>query len=258
MEFETGEHGRRERTGIVLKLLDISPRLCYHESSNPNDSHKQEAVMGRQTRFFATSVDLEELLGAVVEKGGRLLNHYGEEIAFDVALDFIRSYYAGEITHLYPPTASPDVVRRRVSAIAIPDAVLVIGKSLDGTPYIDQMNSEVIEFSMNSRSTASIPKRPTADPLPAIENGYECGRFWYERVGFDRERVESYLKPHEKELTKLFNFIHRYIRKNYRINTTKSEYIGPDAYKAYQNGTFVPCQGQYRYIFEEDSEKSAQ
>lgn len=211
--------------------------------------------MGRQTRFFATPADLAELLGAIVGEGGRLLNHYGEEISFDDAMNLIRSYYAGEIKHIYPPYAPPDVVRRRVYAIAIPDAVLVWGQRSDGTKYIDQSDSEVIEFSMNGRWSPPVMPRPTADPLPAIENGYEYGRFWYSKEGFDRERVEWYLKPHEKELTRLFNFIHRYIRKNYRINTTRSEYIGPDAFKAYHNGTYVPCQGQYRHIFEENSEQ---
>lgn len=212
--------------------------------------------MGRQTRFFATPVDLEELLSAIVKKGGVLLNHYGEEITLEVAMELIRSYYAGEIELIYPPKASPEVVRRRVDAIAIPNAQLAIGHSKSGTPYLDQSNSEVIEFSMNGRWSPPYSPRPTADPLPAIENGYECGRFWYAKEGFDRDSGVWVPKPHEKELTKLFNFIHRTIRKTYRMDTSRSEYIGPDAYKGYLNGTYVPCQGYYRYIFFEDSDTS--
>ncbi len=212
--------------------------------------------MGRQTRFFATPVDLEELLSAIVEKGGRLLNRYGEEIAFDVAIDLIRSYYAGEINEIYPPKALPDILKSRIDAIAIPDAVIVIAHSNDGEPFLDRCDSEVIEFSMNRRVTLPYSPRPTADPLPAIENGYEYGRFWYTKEGFDGERCEWVPKPHEKELTKLFNFIHRTIRKNYRIDTNHSEYIGPDAYEAYLNGTFVPCQGYIRYIFPADCDTS--
>ena len=212
--------------------------------------------MGRQTRFFATPVDLEELFSAIVEKGGVLLNHYGEEITLEVAMELIRGYYTGEIVEIYPPKASADIVRRKVDAVAIPNAQLVIGYSKDGEPFLDQSNSEVIEFSMNRRWCPPYSPRPTADPLPAIENGYECGRFWYAKEGFDRERCEWVPKPHEKELTKLFNFIHRTICKTYRMDTSRSEYIGPDAYKGYLDGTFVPCAGNLRYIFPADSETS--
>lgn len=205
--------------------------------------------MGRQTRFFATQVDWAELLGYVISKGGRLLNRMGEELSLEEAVGFMGAYIAGE----YPDLTSLEVWKRLVDSIAISDAVMVYGRTTEGRRYVDQSASEVIEVRVGRKTTPNVDHRPTADPLPTIENAYKSGRLWYEKNGFDLEKTEWYVKPHEKELARLFNSIHRYIRKNYRIDTQKSDYIGPHAYQYYSEGAFFPYSGQYRLYFEENT-----
>ncbi len=79
-----------------------------------------------------------------------------------------------------------------------------------------------------------------------VENGFEHGRFWYtaEFLGTDGEKNKK-----AEALDKLFNSLKKYIKTNFILSKDKFAYIGPDAYKKYLLGTFVPCSGKNPILF---------
>ena len=168
--------------------------------------------MGRQIRFHIVQEDANELINFIYSKGGIIINENenGAEASEDELLHIMdKKYFVGKD-------------RAPSWCVKLPNSNIV------SNPYnaalIICSNSEVLELS-----------------FPDIRNGesplYDVGRIWYEKYAF--ENGAWYLKEHESELTKLYNSINYYIRKNYRLSVDKFSYIGKYAYELYKSGKII-------------------
>lgn len=163
--------------------------------------------MGRQICFFITNEDLKELEKHIKSKGGSFVNKKNEEV---------------------------QSVENGQGYIVFPDSKLFYWEnyqihSFKKDKIIDQSASDIIVFTNCSLSQNC-----------KVINGYEHGRFWYDTSYYDNE---GRIVKKNKKLTEFFNALKRYITKNYKISEDKWWYIGPDAYKEYLKGSFVPCSG---------------
>lgn len=163
--------------------------------------------MGRQVCFFVSNKDLQDLVELVKSNGGTLINSRNEKQ---------NTIISGQVF------------------IVLPNSKLYYWENNKLHNYeqghiIEQLSSDIIAFSES---------RLTNDQK--FPNWYEHGRFWYGTSYYDNDG--NVIKK-SKELDLFFNSLKRYITKNFTISVDKHWYIGPDAYKKYLDGTFIPCSG---------------
>lgn len=164
--------------------------------------------MGRQIGFHIDQEDANELIDFIYSKGGIIINENGQEADEDDLLHIMdRKHFDGkyEFTNW---------------SIKLQNSNLILNyyKNSD-TVRLDQINSEVIEFSLPDIRYEEIPL-------------YDVGRIWCDTY---------HEKEHQKELlNNLYNKINYYIRKNYKLSINKFSYIGKHAYKMYMEGKLIP------------------
>lgn len=222
--------------------------------------------MGKQICYFAKQKDINELIVYIYMLKGKIIGSESKELSEE------------ELQLLYDYDFCQERFGKNKFWITKPGFKLVL-KKYGGVEAIDELSSEVIEFSLCTpqlekeidtspvdnnfrkggyliiddsdeyqRQIQELMKNPTYIDNPNyIKNGYEHGRLWYAPEYYD----DSGEKIHKsKELDTLYNALNRYIRKNYRISKTKFGYIGPDAYQRYLEGKFIPCSGRNKIEFD--------
>lgn len=219
--------------------------------------------MAKQICFFATQKDVELLLHNIYALGAIVIDYKGTPL-----------------TNNTLPTVSFDNLqagREHNNYLITKPGLSLVFRTSSQTSEIDQVASEVIEFNVcrpipkKIIDTSSVDKEfqrggivviddterynqlmkklmlnpPYIENPNYVEYGFDHGRFWYasECLSIDGEKQNK-----SEELGVLFSNLRKYIKTNFILSKDKFAYIGPNAYKMYRSGTFVPCSGKNRII----------
>lgn len=178
--------------------------------------------MGKQTRFYTTENDIEQLVSFIIENGGTIINEDGYEPN------------EHELSNIGNQAFCANRFRFPSFFIKLPSSKLFYhySEKID-RKCIDSLISEIVEFSPCRKNEKN-----------SLWTQY--GRIWYARQYYDKNGV---IVEKSKELDVLFSKLHKYIRKNYKISEDKFYYIGPDAYAKYLEKIFYPSEGLYLIEF---------
>ena len=222
--------------------------------------------MSKQICFFATQKDINLLLSRIYSLEAIVVDYTGkpfskEELLYATEYSCWQNYYQHNKFLITRPRASLSyrIAHERVE--------------------VDQCISEVIEFSLCTPvprivvDTSSVDEEfqkdgmiiiddterydrlmkelmndpPYIENPSYIENGFEYGRLWYSST-FCNPNGDIIKKTKDGDL--LFKNLKTFIQRHFLPSRDKFAYIAPDAYEKYLLGTFVPCSGRNRIVFQ--------
>lgn len=215
--------------------------------------------MGRQVVFYATPTDAEAIFRKALDRNVIILDESGEELSFQRVMDMIRACFAGEkyACNLFLTLDGMQIEmtdnKRGRYVDMIKSEVIVFNPCTQQMKYILDMSSVEEAFKKGdfvvvddvakfNKLLAELEKHPTYKKNPAyFEFGFNHARFWL-ASSFFGDCGEKVMK--NEKICKLYSYLQRYIRTNFKLSLDRFWYIGNDAYKQYHLGTFVPSSGK--------------